>query len=137
MKSEIQRISQILPDQSVICILGSDNIPESIGLGKSEKEFAEKQLLAESEYIFINSYNKCTYLVRLKEGITHYKTREELRKTAYNLRKLLKKNNHKELVITSDKAYEEAVADFAEGLLLSFYTFGKYKTKPEKEEKSC
>jgi len=135
MKSEILKISQISADQSVIYILGSTSLPEQLILSKSEKEFAQKQLKAKSEYVFINSYNKCTYLVSLKVGISHQKIREELRKTAYNLRNLVKGNNHSELVITSDKAYKGAIEDFAEGLLLSFYTFDKYKTKAEEGEK--
>ena len=135
MKPEILKISQISSGQSVICILGSDHIPERLALNKSEKEFAQKQLKAKEEYIFINSYNKCTYLVRLREGINHFKIREELRKTSYNLKKLIKRNNHSELVITSDKAYKGAVGDFAEGLLLSVYSFEKYKTKAEEGEK--
>jgi leucyl aminopeptidase len=129
MKPEILKISQISSHQSVICILGSDHIPEHLALSKSEKEFAVKQLKAMEEFIFINSYNKCTYLVRLKEGISHYKIREELRKTSYNMRQLIKDNNHSELVVTSDKAYKGALEDFAEGLILSFYSFGKYKSK--------
>ena len=131
MKPEIQKISQISSDQSVICILGSDHIPERLKLSKSEKEFAQTQLKAKEEYVFINSYNRCTYLVRLKDGISHYKVREELRRTSYNLRKLIKENNHSELVITSDKAYKGAIEDFTEGLLLSFYSFDKYKTKAD------
>lgn len=134
MKPQIEKISQISTDQSVICILGSNHIPENIVLGKSEKKYAEKQLQAREEYVFINSYNKCTYLVRLKDGISHFKIREELRKTAYNLRNLIKGNNHTELVITSEKAYDGSVVDFAEGLLLSFYTFDKYKTKATEGE---
>ncbi len=129
MKPEILKISQISSHQSIICILGSDHIPEHLALGKSEKEFAVKQLKAMEEFIFINSYNKCIYLVRLKEEISHYKIREELRKTSYNMRLLIKDNNHSELVITSDKAYKGALEDFAEGLILSFYSFGKYKSK--------
>lgn len=135
MKPEILRISQVSKDQSVICILGSNVIPEYLTLSNSEKEFAGKRLNEKEEFIFINSYNKCTYLVRLKEGKSHYKIREELRKTAYNIRKLIKENNHPELVITSDKAYNGAVEDFTEGLLLSFYSFDKYKTKEEGEGK--
>jgi leucyl aminopeptidase len=131
MKPEILRITQISSGQSVIYILGSDHIPERLTLSKSEKEFAQKRLKMKDEYIFINSYNRCTYLVRLKEGISHFKIREELRKTSYNLRKLIKENNHSELVIASDKAYNGALEDFAEGLLLSFYSFDKYKTKVE------
>jgi leucyl aminopeptidase len=135
MKPEVLKISQISTDQSVIYILGSDNIPERLTLSKSEKEFAQNRLQAKEEYVFINSYNKCTYLVRLKEGISHYKIREELRKTSYNLRKLIKGNNHSELVITSNDAYKGAIEDFAEGLLLSVYSFEKYKTKEEEGEK--
>jgi leucyl aminopeptidase len=131
MKSEILRIAQISPDQSVICILGSDHVPEKLNLGKSENDFAHAQLQVKKEYIIINSYNKYIYLIRLKEGISHYKVREELRKTAYNLRKFIKGNNHSELVITSDKAYKGAIEDFAEGLILSFYSFEKYKTIEE------
>ena len=110
-------------------------IPESLGLNKTEKEFAIKRLLAKEEYVFINSYYKCTYLVRLREGEIDYKIKEQLRRSAYNLRKLIKENNHEELVITSDNAYNQAVVDFAEGLLLSVYSFGKYKTKVETGEK--
>ena len=135
MKPEIQRTSQISPDQSVICIIGSDQIPEWLNLSKQENDFVQSQLQAKEEYIFINSYERCTYLIRLKDEIAHYKVREELRRTSYHLRKLIKKNNHSELVITSDKAYKGAIEDLAEGLLLSFYSFDKYKTKPGKDEK--
>lgn len=137
MKPEILRISQVSKDQSVICILGSNVIPEYLTLSNSEKEFAGKRLNEKEEFIFINSYNKCTYLVRLKEGKSHYKTREELRKTAYNIRILIKENNHTELVIASDHAYKGAVEDFTEGLLLSIYSFDKYKTKEKGEGKKC
>ena len=136
MKPEIQKISQISSTQSVICILGSDHVPERLKLGKSEIDFAQTQLKAREEYVFINSYNRCTYLIRLKDGISHFKVREELRRTSYNLRKLIKGNNHSELVITSDKAYKGAVEDFAEGLLLSFYSFEKYKTKEDDDTKN-
>ena len=129
MKPELQKISQISSGQSVICIMGSDYIPERLKLTKSETDFAQTRLQTKEEYVFINSYNRCIYLIRLKDGISHYKVREELRRTSYNLRKLIKGNNHSELVLTSDKAYKGVVEDLAEGLLLSFYTFEKYKTK--------
>ncbi len=136
MKPEILKISQISDGQSVVCIIGKDQIPEKLLLSKSEKEFAQKQLQAKEGLVFINSYDKCTYLIRLKDGISQYKIREELRKASYNLRKLIKENNHSELVITSDDAYKGAVEDFAEGFLLSIYSFRKYKTKAEEGEKN-
>jgi len=135
MKPEIIKISEIAADQSVVCILGADVIPEWINLTEAEKEYVKKQFAADEEHVFINSYRKCTYLVRLKAEKSHHKVREELRKAAYNLRNLIKKNSHSELVITSEKAYKGAVEDFAEGLILSFYSFSKYKTKADESGK--
>src|ERR1035437_4880990 len=135
MKAEIQIITQISPGQSVICILGDDHIPGTLKLSKQEIDFAQTQLHSKEEYIFINSYNKSTYLIRLKDNIPHYKIREELRKTAYNLKKLIRENNHTELVITSEKAYKGAIEDFTEGLLLGIYAFDKYKTKAGRDDK--
>lgn len=135
MKPEITRISQISPDQSVICIIGKHLVPDFLKLNKSEKEYVLKQLKAGEEYVFINSYFKCTYIVRIKDNVDEFKKREELRKCASNLKKLIKSNNHQELVITSSQAYKGAIEDFTEGLILSFYKFGKYKTKEEEGTK--
>ena len=137
MKPEISKISQISPAQSIVCILGSDHVPEWLKLTKQETGFAKNQLRTKEEYIFINSYSRCIYLIRLKDEIVQYKVREELRRTSYNLRKLIKENNHSELVITSEKAYNGAIEDFTEGLILSLYSFDKYKTKPGKDDKKC
>jgi leucyl aminopeptidase len=135
MKPQIIKTSQISPDQSVICILGKDEIPEILRLNKTEKEYALKQLKDKEEYVFINSYYKCTYLVKLKKKSDKPRIREELRKSASGLKQLIKSNNHSELIITSFKAYRGAIEDFTEGLMLSFYSFDKYKTKEDDEKK--
>ena len=131
MKAEIHKIAKISPDQSVVCILGRDQVPGWLAFSSSEREYVQRQLLDKEESILVNSYNRCTYVIRLKEEISQHKVREELRKTAYNLRKTIKGNNHSELVIASDNSYNGAVEDFTEGLLLSIYAFDKYKTKSE------
>jgi leucyl aminopeptidase len=135
MKPQILKISQISPGQSVICIMGSDQIPEKLQLTKQEKDFAQTRIGAKSEYVVLNSYNRYIYLIRLKEGLTQYKVREELRRTSYNIKKLIKDNNHSSLVITSADAYKGAIEDFTEGFLLSIYSFDKYKSKKEDDEK--
>jgi leucyl aminopeptidase len=135
MKPEVKIISQISTDQSVICILGSNKIPDFLSLSKSEKEYARKRLSEKDEYVFINSYNKCTYLVRIKEDIPEFKCREELRKTAFNLSQLIKSNNHPEIVISSDGLFAGSIEAFTEGLILSFYSFKKYKTKVDDKDK--
>lgn len=135
MKSQLQKISKISSEQSVVCILGKSAIPGSLKLSEKETEYALSCIEQKEEKIFINSYNRCIYLVRTKEDIPQYKIREELRRSAYKLRKLIKANNHDSLVITSDNAYRGAIEDFAEGLILSSYSFDKYKTKTPKETK--
>jgi len=131
MKPEIKKISEIAAGQSVICIIGSDEIPAFLALTTSEKDYAAKQLKAKEPYVYINSYSRCTYLVRLKEELPHHRIREELRRTAYKLRSTIRRNGHSELVITSEKTYKGAVEDFTEGLVLSVYSFRKYITKEE------
>lgn len=135
MIPEIQVISEISPDQSVICILGNNSIPGFLSLSKSEKEYARRKLTEKDEYIFINSYHKCTYLVRLQHELQPFKCNEELRKTASKLKKLIKENNHSEIVISSDDKTGNAVEAFTEGLILSFYSFRKYKTKGDEKDK--
>jgi leucyl aminopeptidase len=135
MKPEITRIIQISPDQSVACIIGKDEIPGFLKLSKSETEYALKQIKAKEEYVIINSYFKNTYIIRTNTSGNNFKILEELRKTAFNLRKQIRSNNHPELVITSYQAPEGSVEALTEGLTLSFYSFDKYKTKKEAGEK--
>lgn len=136
MKSSIFRITEVAPDQSVVFITGKEEMPDDLILTASEKEYAMKQIALKEEYIHINSYYKSTYIVRLNARDEAYKTHEELRKTASNMRKLIKTNNHKELVIKSDGSFPGAVEAFTEGLILSFYSFDKYRTRRDAIERN-
>jgi leucyl aminopeptidase len=136
MKPEIIKISEISPDKSVVCILGKDEIPENLGLSKTEKEYALKQIKSKEETVYINSYYKSTYLIRIKDDTNPGKVKEGLRRIASGLKKHIKTNNHAELVITSSNAYSGAIEDFTEGLLLSIYAFDKYKEKEENDKKT-
>jgi leucyl aminopeptidase len=133
MKPAILKISHISADQSVVCILGNGNLPDWLMMNDTEREYALRKLNDKEDQVYINSYRRCIYLVRLKEGISHHRIREELRREAYNLKKLIKGNNHSELVIASFSAYKGAIEDFTEGFLLGIYTFEKYKTKKEED----
>ncbi len=136
MVPEIKSITRISPEQSVVCILGSNTVPDYLALSKSEKEYARKQLAGDVDHVFINSYFRSTYLVKVKSDLTPYKVLEELRKSASGMKKLIKSNNHGELVISSSQAPDGAVEAFAEGLILSAYSFDKYKTGEKKDKKA-
>lgn len=133
IKPVIKKATQLLPDQSVVCIVGDDSLPDYLKLSKTEKEYAVRKLKEKQGHIFINSYFKCTYIVRLKEGKSEPVMREELRKEASKMKKLIRSNDHKELVISGHNVYDDALTDFAEGLILSIYSFDRYKTKDDEE----
>ena len=130
------KISSIAENQSVVCIIGDENIPENLMLNEAEKDFVEKKLSKNDNHVYINSYKRCIYIVKLKSGVSHFKVREEVRKEAANLKKLILSNNHSELVITSHSVYNEAIEDFAEGFILSVYSFDKYKTRSDDNDKN-
>lgn len=136
-KPNIFQTREISPDQSVVLITGNDSLPENLLLSNAERDFATEKLKSEPDHIFINSYKRCLYIVPLKKNTSQYKVREEVRRSAYKMRKLIKANSHKELIITSEKAYPGVLEDFVEGLILSVYSFSKYKTKKEESEKSA
>jgi leucyl aminopeptidase len=135
MKPEIIKINRILPDHSVVCILGKNAIPESLGLSKTEKTHVLKRLKEEEETVYINSYFRSIYFVRIRDGANEFRVRETLRRSASALKKLIRSNDHAELVITSSDAYKGAIGDFTEGLVLSIYTFDKYRTKEDDKNK--
>jgi leucyl aminopeptidase len=136
MKPRISLVKSIDSDQSLVFITGKDEIPDYLGLAKGEKEYAAARIASGESNVYINAYNRCIYIVKTKGDENLYKTREEVRRSAYKLKKLIRENNHSELVITSSGAYDGAIIDFAEGFLLSIYSFRKYKTKAEDNEKS-
>jgi leucyl aminopeptidase len=131
MKPIISKISTISENQSVVCIIGDGKIPDNLMLSEAEKDFAEKKLSKNDNYVYLNSCGRCIYIVKQKEGLSHFKVREEIRKEASNLKKLILSNNHSELVIMSFSAYNEAIEDFAERFILSVYSFDKYKTRSD------
>lgn len=125
---EIQRITSLDISKSVVCIISNDNIPEALNLSAIEKEYVEKRLFEKDEYVLINAYVRCTFIVKIKEGTSDYFRKEELRKTAYNIKQHLQNISQSDLIITGYDLFEGAIEAFAEGLILSFYSFDKYKT---------
>lgn len=135
IKPQIARITQLSPDQSVVCIIGKDEIPENLRLSKSEKEYVLRRTGEKEDYTVINSYYKNTYIIRAAEKNEHYMVIEDIRKTAASLKKIIRSNNHRELAITSDNSIKGSVEAFAEGFILAAYSFEKYRTRKEDKDK--
>lgn len=129
MKPVISKISSIASDQSVVCLLNNGDLPDFLNLEQKEKEYANAMIARGETSVFINSYRRFIYIIKVKEGDGSFKVREEIRRSAYKIRKSIRSNNHNDLVICSSGLYSNAALDFAEGLILSSYSFDKYKRK--------
>jgi leucyl aminopeptidase len=136
MKPTLLKVSAISENQSVVCIIGDGKIPNNLMLSEAEKDFAEKKLSKNENHVYINSCGRCVYIVKQKDDASSFKVREAIRKEASNLKKLILSNNHSELVITSSSAYKGAIEDFAEGFILSVYSFEKYKTRSDDSDEN-
>ncbi len=137
MKIQIKTVNEISPSQSVVCIVGKDEIPPFISLTKIEKGYVLRKLREKVDYVHVNSYDRSTYFVLANGKLPAFRMLEELRKNAATMKKLIKSNSHKELVIASDGMYNGAVEAFTEGLILSIYSFDKYRTKEKDDEKGA
>lgn len=131
MKPVISKISTISQEHSVVCLLNDGDLPDFLNLENKEKEYATAMIKKGENNVFINAYKRFIYVIKVKESEGGLKLREEIRRSAYKIRKSIKSNNHIELVICSSGLYENASLDFAEGLILSSYSFDKYKRKDE------
>lgn len=135
MKIQIKSVAQISPDQSVVCLVGKEDIPSFCNLTRQEKGYVLKKLRDREDYVYVNSYYKFTYFVMINRDLPVYRVFEDLRKKAASLKKLIKSNSHTEIVIASDNSFDGVVEAFTEGLILSMYSFRKYKTQKEEEDK--
>jgi leucyl aminopeptidase len=136
MKALITKVSDIPADQSVVCITGSNEIPAELFPGERDRKYASERLESGEDIVWINTYDRFIYIVKTKEGPVHHRVREELRRSACKVKKMVKLNKHEELAITSFDTYNGAVLDFAEGFALASYSFEKYKSKETEKSKS-
>lgn len=133
MKALVSKVSDIPAGHSIVCLIGEDGLPAIPGLDDKEKKYAAEKLAAGDDHVTLNTYSRFIYIIKPKRSPAEHVLREEVRRTGSRMKKLLKANRHDELVITSSGLYSGSVLDFAEGLILSTYSFDKYKSKKEEE----
>jgi len=128
MPPEIKIISDISNDHSVVYITKTDAFPGDIPLSPAEMGYAKKRFAEKEDIIHINSYFKSTFIVRLKDELPHYRVLEELRISASVIAGIVKKLSLSSLVISPFSVPAGSVEAFTEGLILSVYSFTRYKT---------
>ena len=125
---EIQIVTDLPAGKSVVYLIEGNNLAGILVLNEKEREFAKHRLKEKEDYVFINSYDRYVFIVNVKDGVSDYYKKEELRKTASNIKAQLQIFAINELAITAMGLMEGLLEAFTEGLVLSIYSFDKYKT---------
>ncbi|MBO7523158.1 MAG: hypothetical protein J6T30_04820, partial [Bacteroidales bacterium] len=133
-KPDIKKTLQISLTQSVVVIFEGDTLPKIISLSTKEEKYALNRFEKGEDCVALNLYDKWIYLIKLKNKGDLYEKKEWLRQQASKIKDLVLDNGHEELVVVSENVYDEAVADFAEGFVLSVYSFDKYKSEKDKQK---
>ncbi len=131
MVSIIKNISEIHPDQTVVCIIGCDDIDPKLKLSPTEKEYVKRSLADKPEFVVVNSYYKLTILIREDKNLSDNAQFEKLREASVKIVAELRSKKQLSVAITSYKAREGSVRALAEGLVLSKYSFNKYKSEKD------
>jgi len=136
MVPNIKNISEVLPDQTVICIMGSDDIDPSLRLTPAEKEYIKRSLVDNPDFVLVNSYYKLTILIKENSELSDFAQSEKLREISVKIVEELRSHKQFSVAIISHNARKESVRALAEGIVLSRYSFTKFKTKTDPDNKN-
>jgi leucyl aminopeptidase len=128
MELAFQKVQERALDVSVIYIAEKNTDFSDYSFTTTELEYIKRQQAAEKKAVDINSYFKWSYIRFIPAEKSEYLALEKMRKQASELYRLIKQNEHHEILIVDVSERNEMVKAFLEGLALSHYQFVKYKT---------
>ena len=135
MQPSIHKIKTFSATQNLAILLSDGEEPEGINLNEEEKKWVQNKLEAGRELISLNRYSYWIFILRVKKKDEKHKTMEAYRQQAFQLHSLLSKEDIRELQLATHDPDPDYALAFLEGLILSSYTFSKYKTE-KKDKKS-
>ena len=128
MLPEIRTQEEINAGQSAVYLTLAEFFPAGIPLTNPEQDYARKHFSDSDGIIHINSYSRSTFIIKVREDLPHWRVLEEIRMTACEVAETARRLNLAELVVSSVNVAADCIEAFAEGYLLTTYTFDRYKT---------
>ncbi len=135
MNLQLSKIKQLPSNQNTLYIVNNPKEIEKCGIDKKEAAFITKKYPKEKvETFYINRYGYWIVLVIIpeKNKIESFVMNEYLRKEGHKVSEFLKKNKEPLINIAGEKTSKDAILALTEGIVLSAYSFKKYKTKDKK-----
>ncbi len=134
MKIQLHKIKQIPQKQNIAFVLNSSKEISQLKLGKSESEYILKKYPAKDiELIKINRFGFWLFFCLIPENYkkeVHYKN-EALRKTGNKICSFIKAEKESNLTVCAYELGKTQLMSFLEGLLLTTYSFDKYKKQKD------
>lgn len=120
-------------NKSLIYLTGKKTKIKKLNLSEKEIKYIQEQKNKGENIITLNHYNRYIYIILLSNKQNKNKIKEKNRIQGYKTFNLLKKHDTTNLQLDSSNLNTKTITNFLEGLLLSNYSFSKYRTKNTKE----
>lgn len=132
MNIRIHKIKQISKNQNIGYLIKKPKELSDIGLDKKESDYISKRFPKDNSKLF--TFNRYDYWILVcvvpeKTKKEEYYKKEILRKLGIETFEFLKKENISSLIIKADNIDKHHLLALAEGIILSSYSFNKYKQK--------
>ena len=134
MQPSIHIIKSFSPTQNLVFLLADQEELNSLSLSEAESQWVKQKLNDGKQFISLNRYAQYLFIVQVKEKDEKHQTLESYRKEAFQLHNQIKGEGFPELQIGAEKLDKDYALAFMEGLLLSSYSFEKYKTNKKKKD---
>ncbi len=119
----------------IIFVSEQDNF-DKYNFTVQEKNYIKKAIKNEIDPIVINQYDCINFVLLIDPKKEKHLAAEKLRKTGNNLIKQIEHYKIKEIEIIDELAVKDYTLALIEGILLSSYTFHKYKKAQERKKTS-
>jgi len=136
MEIKLNKIEALPSDKNLLIIASSLKSLKEYGLSKEELDFVKKCQDDKNTFIPLNQYKRWVFIQFLPEKKTGNDLIEALRREASKLKSVLNKYKIKELVLVESSGSAEFLMAYAEGVILSHYSFIKYFDKKEEKANS-
>ncbi len=126
---KIEKINKLEKHKNLIVLSKKQSKFKNLKFSKNELKYIKKQLEDNRKIIEINRYDYSIFVITINQDEEIKIQQEKARKLANDLFKILDDRKIRDLNILNDISKSKIALSIIEGLLLSNYSFLKYKTK--------
>ncbi len=134
MSVKLNQAKELKNNMSLVVLLKEDNDAKVYCRNASEQSFVEKKISEKVALIAVNQYERMLYFIAPAKDKERHTMREFYRKKGFELAKLVRQDKLDNLQLCTTYKDAQSLLDLCEGILLSCYSFDKYKSAKEEDK---